>query len=260
MDLQHDNYTCSPATPRRIGDNGNPDHECQKPLAVILAGGLGTRLGALADGLPKPMVPVGGRPFIDYILHQLSRQGFQDVILLVGYRAKIIQDYCKEGDAFGLNIRYSIEQAPVGTGGAVKLATRLIDRKFLLLFGDLYRPIDYMAISNRHASSCLATYPYTNGLTTIGSPNIGLDLKGQYVEVYAKDRPDLFLTHVDAGFGFFEPSVVDLLPGGISNFESRVYPYLASRGLLEAEVVDRTFYDVGNPSDLEFTRSNLGLF
>ena len=227
------------------------------PLAVILAGGMGTRLGALAADLPKPMVPVGGVPFMDHILRQLAAQGFKQVLLLVGYRAEVIRARYGDGSGFGLEISYSREAQPLGTGGAIKLAQQLIQRRFLLLYGDLYRPIDYAAMAGRHTGSCLAVYPHVPGLTTIACANAGLDGEGRLVAVYAKDRPDLALTHVDAGFGIFEPEVLDLLPEGVSNFEARVYPDLAGRGLLLAEIVDRNFFDIGNPTDLDNARAHL---
>jgi NDP-sugar pyrophosphorylase family protein len=220
------------------------------PLAVILAGGLGTRLGALAQGLPKPMVPVAGVPFLDHVLRQLAGQGFKRVLLLVGYKASLIQDRYGDGTSFGLQIAYSTEPEPLGTGGAFWLAKPLIDHRFLLLYGDLYRPVDYARIAGRHPeASCLAVYPHVQGLTTIACANVGLDGDGRKVTVYAKDRPELGLTHVDAGFGLFDPDVLDFLPAGPSSFEACIYPRLASLGRLEAELVDRSFFDIGNPVD-----------
>jgi NDP-sugar pyrophosphorylase family protein len=126
-----------------------------------------------------------------------------------------------------------------------------------MLYGDLYRPVDYGAIARNSGGNLLAVYPYTEGLATIGSPNIGLDPTGHRVAVYAKDQPGLGLTHVDAGFGLFEPGVLDLLPEGRSSFEARVFPALAASGDLGAVLVDRQFFDIGNPSDLADARHRL---
>jgi D-glycero-D-manno-heptose 1,7-bisphosphate phosphatase len=228
-----------------------------KPLAVILAGGFGKRLGALAKDIPKPMVPVGGVPFLDHILRQLAGQGFEEVLLLVGYRAEVILARYGNGAAFGLKIAYSRETEPLGTGGAFRLARPLITRKFLMLYGDLYRPVNYSAVADAHLGNCLAVYPHVAGLTTIACANIGLDSTRERISIYAKDRPDLDLTHVDAGFGIFGPEVLDLLPEGVSNFEECIYPTFASRNLLEAELVDRNFFDIGNPADLAHTLASL---
>ena len=228
------------------------------PLAVILAGGLGTRLGSLAESLPKAMVPVAGRPFLEHILRQLSHQGFEEALLLVGFRSEVIAQHFGDGRNLGIALRYSREPEPLGTGGAFNFARRLISRRFLLLYGDLYRPVDYAQLAARHPSNALAVYPYVEGLTTIGCPNVGLDASGAKVAVYAKDGQGLALGHVDAGFGFFEPEVLDLLPSGVSNFETALFPRLAAEGNLEAIPVDRTFFDIGNPSDLAEARRKLG--
>jgi len=227
------------------------------PLAVILAGGLGKRLGPLVERIPKPMVPVGGVPFLDYILRQLGAQGIRDVLLLVGYRAEAIQSRYGDGAGFGLSIQYSREAAPLGTGGAFRLAKPLITRRFLLLYGDLYRPVNYLAVADAHRGHCLAVYPHVAGLTTIACANVGLGPDHRSVSIYAKDRPDLGLTHVDAGFGVFEPDALELLPDGVSSFEECLYPTLAGRNRLEAEIVDRNFFDIGNPVDLAHTLANL---
>lgn len=225
------------------------------PLPVILAGGLGTRLGALAEGLPKPMVAVAGRPLLEHAVHQLASQGFPEILLLVGHRADVIESHFGDGSAFGLRIRYSREPEPLGTGGALKFAAPLIPDRFLMLYGDLFRDFDYAAFSNRHEQA-LAVYPYVDGLTTIACANVGLDASSSRVARYVKGDPAAGLTHVDAGFGVFHSKVLDLLPDGISSFEERVYPALAESGKLEAELVDRVFFDIGNPTDLAHARAH----
>ena len=223
------------------------------PLAVLLAGGLGTRLGGLTEGLPKPMIEVAGRPFLEHILLQLAAQGFQQILLLVGHRAEVIESHFGDGSTFGLAIRYSREPEPMGTGGALGLAKPLIQDPFLLLYGDLYRTIDYAALGRGLSGNALAAYPYVEGLTTIACPNLGLAPDGR-VTCYAKNRPDLALTHVDAGFGWFAPEVLDGLPEGKCSFEEKVYPALAQAGRLRALPVTRDFFDIGNPNDLAHAR------
>jgi NDP-sugar pyrophosphorylase family protein len=224
------------------------------PLPVILAGGLGTRLGNLAGGLPKPLIQVAGRPFLEYVLAALAAQGFREALLLVGHRAEVIEDCLGNGHQLGLELSYSRETVPMGTGGAFRLARGLITRRFLMLYGDLYRVIDYAAIARSTTGNSLGVYPFTHGLTTIACANVGLDSTGRRISIYAKDRPDLPLTHVDAGFGLFEPRVLEMIPAGPTSFETNVYPALAARSDLGAIVVDRSFCDIGNPSDLDRTR------
>lgn len=225
------------------------------PLPIILCGGLGTRLGALTGGLPKPMVPVAGRPFLEYFVRQLAGQGFREILLLVGHRAEAIESHFGDGSAFGLRVRYSRELEPLGTGGALKLAAPLIPGPFLMLYGDLYRAFDYGDFCGRQRCA-LAVYPYVSGLTTIACANVGLDEDGRRVNRYVKGDPAAALTHVDAGFGIFQREVLDLLPEGPSSFEARIYPTLAASGELAAELVDRAFFDIGNPADLAHARAH----
>jgi len=226
--------------------------------AVVLAGGLGTRLGPLAEGLPKAMVPVGGRPFLDYVVQQLAGQGFKEILLLVGYRAELLEAHFGEGSPWGIRIRYSRESEPMGTGGALHLAREFIQGPFLLLYGDLFRTFDYAGFLGRHEGDCLAVYPYLEGLTTIACPNVGYDAAGGQVLDYLKNAPEAGLTHVDAGFGRFRRETLDLLPAGKSSFEETVYPALARSGALAGEEVDRDFFDIGNPEDLAHARACLG--
>jgi D-glycero-alpha-D-manno-heptose 1-phosphate guanylyltransferase len=110
--------------------------------AIILAGGLGTRLRGVVGDLPKPMARVAGRPFLFWLLASLEEQGFQRAILSLGYRAEVIQDYF--GDRFaGMELRYSVEAEPLGTGGALKLATSQVEgERVVALNGDTYTDLD----------------------------------------------------------------------------------------------------------------------
>jgi NDP-sugar pyrophosphorylase family protein len=200
------------------------------------------------------MVPVAGRPFLEHVLRQLAGQGFPEALLLVGYKADAIMGHFGDGSDLGIALRYSREPEPAGTGGAFRLARDLIKRQFLMLYGDLYRGVDYAALAARHQGNALAVYPYVAGLATIACANVGLNPGGGRVAMYAKDRPDLGLDHVDAGFGLFIPEVLDLLPEGSSSFEATLFPGLASQGRLGAIPVDRNFFDIGNPVDLADAR------
>ena len=90
--------------------------------AIILAGGLGTRLRPLTDNNPKPLLPIQGKPIMQYAIENLKHHGITDIILGISFNAEKIQDYFKDGDELGVNLSYSIEETPLGTGGAVKQA------------------------------------------------------------------------------------------------------------------------------------------
>ena len=121
--------------------------------AIVLAGGKGTRLRSVISELPKPMAPINGRPFLEYILASLSDGGFSRVVLSVGYKYETIIDHF--GETFnGLKLNYAIEDKPLGTGGAIKAALRFCaDDYVFVLNGDTYFAVDYRQMHQRAVES-----------------------------------------------------------------------------------------------------------
>lgn len=214
---------------------------------VILAGGLGTRLGSLARGLPKAMVMVAGRPFLEYIVESFTSCGFNDFLLLVGHHSDIIEAHFGRGRG-DVRFEYSREKELLGTGGAIREARHLLPDRFVLTYGDVLRRFDYDRFVNEHPDNCLAAYPrVTTGNTEIG-----------YGVVTRFDKAADDLPYVDAGFSVLRSEVIDLLPSfGVCSFEQIVYGTLAQRRELEAEIVDHTFFDIGTPEELAATRAAL---
>jgi len=118
--------------------------------AIVLAGGLGTRLRGVVDDVPKPMAPVQGRPFLALVLDQLVDAGFKTAIIAAGYRHEAIRSYFG-ADYRGLALRYSVEDEPLGTGGAIRLACAQADaRDVFVLNGDTYLELDFRAMMEAH--------------------------------------------------------------------------------------------------------------
>ena len=117
--------------------------------ALILAGGLGTRLRSMVSDLPKPLAPVNGKPFLHYILHTLAAQGIERCVLSIGYKAALIQQTFGEHYA-GLRLDYVVEQQPLGTGGALRLAAQQIDGDFFLLNGDTLAELSLLDLAQTH--------------------------------------------------------------------------------------------------------------
>src|SRR4051812_33410009 len=109
--------------------------------AVILAGGLGTRLGTITKETPKPLVNIKGKPFLEWQLQFLADQGVKKFLLLTGYKGEMIENYFGNGKKWGFNISYSQEALPLGTGGALLQAVPKLADRFLLLFGDSFLPV-----------------------------------------------------------------------------------------------------------------------
>jgi D-glycero-alpha-D-manno-heptose 1-phosphate guanylyltransferase len=119
--------------------------------AIVLAGGLGTRLAGRLNGVPKPMVSIAGRPFLEVLLKQLKRAGCERVVLSVGHLHNVIQDFF--GASFnGMHLEYAIESVPLGTGGAIRLALQQAqEESVLVLNGDTFLDADYKALLRFHA-------------------------------------------------------------------------------------------------------------
>jgi NDP-sugar pyrophosphorylase family protein len=209
-----------------------------KPIqAVILAGGLGTRLGSLTRDMPKPMMSVAGKPYLEHQLRRLHKQGITNILLLTGYLGEQIQAYFGDGSDWGLTIRYSREEIPMGTGGGLRDAANLLDQRFLLIYGDSYLPIDYADVWR----------------TLLASPGRGLmAIDGRLVTRYDKgavDDPEL--RYVEAGILAFHRSIIELIPPqGPVSLEERVFPVLIANGQMTAYVTTQRFYDIGTPERL----------
>jgi len=117
--------------------------------AVILAGGRGTRLLPYTTILPKPLMPVGDKPILDIVIRQLRHYGFTEVTLAVGYLSELIRAYFGEGERFGVRIRYSHEEKPLGTAGPLALIDDL-DEPFLMMNGDILTTLDFARLMEAH--------------------------------------------------------------------------------------------------------------
>src|SRR5579884_979643 len=120
--------------------------------AVILAGGLGTRMRPHTETIPKAMLLVRGRPFIEHQIELLSVAGFRRFLLLVGWLGEQIEEQLGDGARFGVEIRYSYEPTPLGTGGALRNAADMLEPQFLLVNGDTLLAIDYPGLVRRAQS------------------------------------------------------------------------------------------------------------
>jgi len=122
-------------------------------VVLILAGGLGTRLRSVFRTGPKALAPVANRPFLDYLLNWVRLAGFSEVILCVGYKHKDIEDRYKSGKDWGIRLSYSVENEPLGTAGAIKLAQRRIrSRDFVVLNGDSFVEVNFRDLLHFHKS------------------------------------------------------------------------------------------------------------
>jgi NDP-sugar pyrophosphorylase family protein len=213
---------------------------------VILAGGLASRLRPITEKIPKSMVEVGGRPFIEHQLRLLRARNIKEVIILAWYRGDIIQQYAGDGRDFGLNIAYAFDgAAPLGTGGAVRKALNLLSSPFFVLYGDAYLPCDYESIQSyfdkRTQLGLMTTY-YNHGQWDTSN----IELAGGKILEYNKKNHTPRMQYIDYGLGIFRPAVFEQLPEGQPVDLADIYQDLVVKDQLLAYEVKERFYEIGS--------------
>ena len=218
--------------------------------AVILAGGLGTRLWPITTALPKSMVLVAGRPFMEYQLAYLRRGGVREVVVCLGHLGHLIEQHFGDGRRFGLQIHYGYERERLlGTAGAVKNVESLLRDTFVLIYGDSYavcdipRAMQYFLRQDR--LGLMVVYRNDNRWDR---SNVVLD--GPYVGAYDKDGTLPGLAYIDFGVSIFRREAFAAVPADTPADLSIVYDALiAERQLLKYETRER-FYEIGSPDGL----------
>lgn len=229
--------------------------------AVILAGGLATRMRPRTLQTPKFLLEVGGRPFAAWLLEKLASCGFDQVLLCIGHLGSMIRDYVGDGSGFGLTVRYSDEgETLLGTAGALRKAIDLLEASFLVTYGDSYLPFDYrapLALLREHddADGVMAVHR-NEGRWDTSNTILRVDERGElWVERYEKDKtawaaigksPD----YIDYGAMALRREVIEKLPPGRFCGLDEVQRELASAGRLRAYVAPERFYEIGSEAGL----------
>ena len=168
--------------------------------AVILAGGLGTRLLPLTESMPKPMIMFNGKPFLEYLVENLKKNGFKKILFLLGYKHGVIERYFGDGKKWGVSVSYSVTPVEFDTGARLKAATSQLEELFLLLYCDNYYPFDFEAMWNKYnksnKSTMVSVYANLDGYT---KDNLIVD-KDDNVVIYDKSRQTSGLKGVDIGY------------------------------------------------------------
>lgn len=221
---------------------------------VILAGGRGTRLKPLTDHLPKPMISIHGKPFLHYLIEQFKEQGFEKVLLLLGYLPEVIQDYFGDGSSFGLDITYSITAEENDTGRRIYLARQQIEERFLLAYCDNYWPMQWEKMW-KHFEQTKARAQITVYSNQDNYTRHNIRLKDGLVDCYDKNRTASDLEGVEIGFSIIDKEVLDLLPPDENvNFEKTVYPILVEQKKLAGFLTHHRYYSVGSHQRLPLTK------
>jgi len=218
--------------------------------ALLLVGGLGTRLRSTVPALPKPLATIGDRPFLELLVRQLARQGICNLVMCTGYLAEQIEETFGEGRDFGAAIEYSKETVPLGTAGALKAAQRYVqdDPEFLVLNGDSFLEIDFNELVDfrrKHGSvATMAVVPVQNA-SRYGTVQVGADSRvTRFAEKTGENKPGI----INAGVYVFGRTVFAHIPDGPANLEKEIFPHLLELGVYAVQQ-QGMFIDIGTPDD-----------
>ena len=252
--------------------------------AIILAGGLGTRLKSIAGDLPKPMVPIGGKPILEYQIESLKKSGFTEIFLMTGYQGDRIQEYFGDGSAFGVSLDYFRESYPMGTAGALSFVKDIVEDDVCILMGDLLLDVDFRRFEEAHrASGALVTlfvhpnsHPFDSDLVVtketgsaedFSKERCGLSAREAYVNPETgltrpvtgiigkkEERSGTYRNLVNAGLYFLKKEVFRSIPlpmGGKVDLDKDVIRPLIAKGQVAAYHSTEYVKDVGTPERYE---------
>lgn len=220
---------------------------------VILVGGLGTRLGDLTRRTPKPLMPIGDRPFLDILIRNAARQGCGEVLLLAGYRAEQIVSRYAAGSPLaaelGIDIEVVVEPALAGTAGALTHAAARLADDFLMMNGDSLFDIDYQSLAALPAAE-----PWLAKLALRRVPDASrygvVELQGDRIRSFASQGAVDEARLINGGVYWMRRSMLDRVGLPPCSLEQEVFPALAAEGLLVGSPREGFFLDIGVPESL----------
>jgi histidinol-phosphate phosphatase family protein len=215
------------------------------------------RLRPLTDARPKPMIEFHGRPFLDYLVEQLRDQGFQRILMLLGYLPEVVQQHFGDGRDFGIDIEYVVSEPDDLTARRMRLAADHLDPWFLLLYCDNYWPLLFERMWARFratgARAMVTVYANADGYSR---DNVRVDGDG-WVRAFDRSRQMPGLRGVEIGYAITSRDLLELLPPEDELWEQAVYPALVEEGALAAWVTGHRYYSVGSHERLPLTEQFL---
>jgi D-glycero-alpha-D-manno-heptose 1-phosphate guanylyltransferase len=228
--------------------------------AIILAGGLGTRLRSVVSDLPKCMAPVAGKPFLYYVITHLQNEGIQNFIFSVGYKSESIVDYINDqyGQNSKLNMQFSIEDELLGTGGAIKLACEKVSEKNILICnGDTLFKINVEKLSNfhlHHNSDCTLSLKPMNNFNRYGVVELNND---DSIKSF-KEKQFYESGLINGGvYALNAEEYMKEITGEKFSFEKDYLEKYVGKRNMYAKVQDEYFIDIGIPEDYEKAQKEL---
>ena len=224
--------------------------------AILLCGGMGTRLRSVVSDRPKPMADICGKPFLQYLLEMLRDKGITEVIFALGYMGEMIEEYFQDGSAFGLKIAYSYEEEPLGTGGAIRNSLpKILEEEVLVLNADTYFPMDYQGLYRFHQENdgdfSLATRAVPD-ISRYGA--VRRDAAGRILAWNEKleDGGQPLAGEINGGIYVMKKSLIAEIPEGKQSLEQDCIPKWLSEGKrIFGLPFDGYFMDIGIPKDYQ---------
>lgn len=240
-----------------FADEGTANRH-NKNTVILMAGGLGTRLRPLTENIPKPMLNVGNKPILETIIEGFKQAGFTNFILSVNYKKEIIQDYFKDGSAFGVSISYIEEDKRMGTAGALSLLKEKPTSPIFVMNGDLLTQVNFEQLlhfheeSNAMATMCVREYEYQ-------IPYGVIETEGQQL-VSIKEKP-MQRSFVNAGIYVLSPEVFDFIPQGeFYDMPDLFKQLMDSQKNVSAFPVREYWLDIGRMADFERADDEYGSY
>ena len=221
--------------------------------AVILAGGLGTRLKPFTDVIPKPLLPLGERTLMEIQIESLKRAGFNEIFVATNYKSDLIKAYLGTGEKFGVRIAFSEERIPLGTCGPLSLLRDRLQEPFLVTNGDILTNLDFRKIYEyalaRDSALCVGT-------KIIGTPfrfgNVTIDEQQNIVHV--EEKPEFHL-EVVAGIYCMKPSIHDHIPSGeYFGMDTLIKNMLKAKATVSRYLIEDYWIDIGQVEDYSKAR------
>jgi NDP-sugar pyrophosphorylase family protein len=222
---------------------------CTIPVA-LLAGGLATRLRPVTQTIPKALVPLAGKPFIDHQIQLLHRNGIRKIVFCLGYLGEMLQDHVGDGSRFGIQAQYSFDgDQLVGTGGAIRRALPMLGELFWIMYGDSYMDIDYRKVLHAFEKN-----PSTLGLMTVLRnegrwDNSNAEFENGRLVRYDKKNTTAAMRYIDYGVALLRRKAAERIPAGKSDLADLYTTMVAGGEMIGFEVTNR-FYEIGTPESL----------
>jgi len=218
------------------------------PPALVLCGGLGKRLRAMVADRPKPLAPVGGRPFLEWLLLYLKAQGVEDVVLATGYLSEMIEAHFGNGARLGLRIAYSVESSPLGTGGAMRRARAVVgEGPFFFVNGDTLFAVELREMVRacaREKADLAVALKFVDNNSRYGR----VVLEDERVRAFAEKPADPSPSWINGGTFLLGPGIFDALPDRETfSFEADALPALITARRMLGFRQTAYFCDIGLP-------------